>query len=93
MRLLPLFDGTGSVCKPFREAGWEIQSVDCDGRFGATIVTDKLQWDYSNEPTPNVIFSEFHVSNIHKRARLEGRGIMLWLIAWRKNNGKSLNTF
>ena len=57
MRLLSLFDGTGSICKPFRGAGWEIQSLDCDGRFGATVVTDILQWDYSTEPIPDVIFS------------------------------------
>jgi len=56
-RLLSLFDGTGSICKPFREAGWDISSLDCDGRFGATIVQDILQWDYSKEPTPDVIFS------------------------------------
>ncbi len=56
-RLLSLFDGTGSICKPFREAGWDIQSLDVDGRFGATIVEDILQSDYSKEPTPDVIFS------------------------------------
>ena len=42
-RLLSLFDGTGSICKPFREAGWEVQSLDVDGRFGATLVEDILQ--------------------------------------------------
>ena len=57
MRLLSLFDGTGSICAPFRAGGWEIQSLDCDGRFGATVVQDILLWDYSEEPTPDVIFS------------------------------------
>ena len=56
-RLLSLFDGTGSICKPFREAGWEIQSLDVDGRFNCTIQQDILQWDYSEEPAPDVIFS------------------------------------
>ena len=56
-RLLSLFDGTRSICKPFREAGWEVQSLDVDGRFGATIVEDILLWDYSQQPTPDVIFS------------------------------------
>ena len=56
-RLLSLFDGTGSICKPFREACWEIQSLDVDGRFGATIQEDILLWDYSQEPVPDVIFS------------------------------------
>ena len=55
-RLLSLFDGTGSITKPFKE-GWEVQSLDCDGRFGCTIVEDILLWDYSKEPTPDVIFS------------------------------------
>ena len=56
-RLLSLFDGTGSICRPFRQAGWEIQSLDVDGRFGATIVEDILLWDYTQEPVPDVIFS------------------------------------
>jgi hypothetical protein len=57
MRLLSLFDGTGSICKPFREAGWEVQSLDVGSRFGATIVEDILLWDYREEPTPDLIFS------------------------------------
>jgi hypothetical protein len=57
MRLLSLFDGTGSLTKPFRAAGWEVQSVDVDGRFGASVVQDILLWDFSEEPTPDVIFS------------------------------------
>ena len=56
-RLLSLFDGTGSICKPFREGGWEISSLDVDGRFNCTIQEDILQWDYSKEATPDVIFS------------------------------------
>ena len=56
-RLLSLFDGTGSITEPFRQAGWEIQSLDIDGRFGATVQQDILLWDFSQEPTPDVIFS------------------------------------
>ena len=56
-RLLSLFDGTGSITKAFREAGWEVQSLDLDGRFGATVQEDILLWDYSQEPTPDVIIS------------------------------------
>jgi len=56
-RLLSLFDGTGSICKNFREAGWEIQSLDIDGRFGATLIQDILLWDFQNEPVPDIIFS------------------------------------
>ena len=56
-RLLSLFDGTGSICKPFKERGWDVSSLDVDGRFGCTIQQDILLWDYSKEPTPDVIFS------------------------------------
>jgi hypothetical protein len=56
-RLLSLFDGTGSITQPFREAGWEVQSLDVDGRFGATIVQDILQWDYSTMGLFDVIIS------------------------------------
>ena len=55
--MLSLFDGTGSITIPFKNAGWEISSLDLESRFGATIVEDILQWDYSEEPTPDVIFS------------------------------------
>ena len=57
MRLLSLFDGTGSISKPFAEAGWAVQSVDTDGRHGATDVCDVRQWDYRAAPVPNVVFA------------------------------------
>ena len=57
MRLLSLFDGTGSICQPFLAAGWDCQRVDLNGKHGATVVCDIRQWDYSNEPIPDVIFA------------------------------------
>ena len=57
MRLLSLFDGTGSISKPFAEAGWEVQRLDIDGRHGATLVQDIRSWDYAQEPCPDVIFA------------------------------------
>ncbi len=57
MRLLSLFDGTGSLSKPFQEAGWEVQSLDIDGRHGATLVCDILTWDFSDEPYPDVLWA------------------------------------
>ena len=57
MRLLSLFDGTGSISKPFAEAGWEVQSLDIDGRHGATLVQDIRSWDYVQEPCPDVLFA------------------------------------
>ena len=75
-RLLSLFDGTGLICKPFRAAGWEIQSLDVDGRFGASIVEDILQWDYSTMGLFDVIFSGVPCEQ-HSQARTRGGpGIM-----------------
>ena len=56
-RLLSLFDGTGAITRPFREGGWEVQSLDIDGRHGATIVQNILEWDYSQEPPCDVLFA------------------------------------
>ena len=57
MKLLELFSGTGSVGKPWREAGHEVISVDVDGRFGADIVEDILQLSYCKLPVPDVIWA------------------------------------
>ena len=56
-RILSLFNGTGSITRPFEAAGWEVQSVDIDPTHAPTVCTDILQWDYSSEPTPDVIFA------------------------------------
>jgi len=58
MKLLNLFSGTGSVSIPWREAGHEVIDLDIDGRFGADIVVDILEWDYKDLPwIPDVIWS------------------------------------
>lgn len=44
-RLLELFSGTGSVGKVATEMGYEVISLDIDGR--ATINIDILKWDYT----------------------------------------------
>jgi hypothetical protein len=44
MRCLELFAGTGSVGDVFRNAGWEVVSLDRD--LPADIQTDILDWDY-----------------------------------------------
>ena len=56
-RLLSLFDGTGAISRPFREGGWDVQSLDIDGRFGATIVQNILDWDYTTEPACDVLIA------------------------------------
>ena len=55
LKLLELFSGTGSVGKPWREAGHEVTSVDIDGR--ADIVEDILQLSYCKLPVPDVIWA------------------------------------
>ena len=57
MRLLDFFSGTGSVGRPWREAGHDVTSVDLDGRFNPEICEDILQLNYCNLPVPDVIFS------------------------------------
>ena len=57
MRLLSLFDGTGSISRPFAAAGWEVQSLDIDGRHGVTLVQDIRFWDHAQEPCPDVLFA------------------------------------
>ena len=56
-RLLSLFDGTGSISRPFLEAGWEVQSLDLDGRYGATVCCDIRSWDYREEPPCDVLIA------------------------------------
>jgi site-specific DNA-cytosine methylase len=50
MKLLELFSGTGSVRKAVGERFSEIVSVDILPKFGATITTDILTWNYQVYP-------------------------------------------
>ena len=75
-RLLELFSGTGSLCKPFAEAGWEIVSLDLCGRHGPTIVCDIRSWDYSEEAPFDVLWAgcpctEYSVAKTRGRRDLQ----------------------
>ena len=56
-RILSLFDGTGSISSIFSDNGCYVQSLDIDGRFGATVICDIMKWDYTEEPFYDVIFA------------------------------------
>ena len=56
--LLELFSGTGSVGRPWREAGHRVDSVDLDSRHDPEVCEDILEWDYRRLDTqpPDVIW-------------------------------------
>ena len=76
-RLLSLFDGTGAISKVFRQGGWSVQSLDIDGRFGATIVQNILDWDYSQEPPCDVLIAGVPCEN-YSIANTRGKRNMLF---------------
>jgi len=48
IKMLECFAGTGSAGKVAKELGWEVLSIDIDGR--ADITMDILEWDYKKYP-------------------------------------------
>ena len=73
MKLLELFSGTGSVGRPFRDNGWDVVSVDLDGRFHPEVNEDILLWDYTQAQTPDVIWASppcelYSIAHRHKSA-------------------------
>lgn len=58
--MLSLFDGTGSICRPFAENGWSVRRLDIEDRHGADIVVDIRNWDPATEwsgSAPDVTFA------------------------------------
>ena len=76
-RLLSLFDGTGVLSRTFREGGWSVQSLDINDKFGATICTDILLWDYSQEPPCDVLIAGVPCEN-YSIANTRGKRNMLF---------------
>ena len=57
-RLLSLFDGTGAISRPFIDSGiWDVDRLDTDGKFGANIICDVREWDYTKEKPYDIIFA------------------------------------
>ncbi len=50
IKVLELFSGSGSVGKVCKEKGWEVLSLDLDGK--ADINIDILKWDYKKDYKP-----------------------------------------
>ncbi len=63
--LLELFSGTGSVGRPWREAGHRVDSVDLDSRYNPEECEDILEWDYRRLDTqpPDVIWASVPCEN------------------------------
>ena len=51
MRVLELFSGTGSVGKVCHEKGYDVISLDINGKADADITCDILHWNYRVYPT------------------------------------------
>ena len=71
MRLLELFSGTGSVGRPWREAGHEVISVDIDPRYSPEICEDILQLSYCKLAPVECIWSSPPCDQ-YSRARTRG---------------------
>ena len=61
--LLELFSGTGSVGRPWREAGHRVFSVDTNPHQAPEFCGDILTWDYKSLETPDVIWASVPCEN------------------------------
>jgi len=55
MRVLELFAGTGSIGKVCKKLGWEVVSLDIDGR--SDITCDIIEWDYTDQEPFDIIWA------------------------------------
>ncbi len=57
MLLYELFSGTGSIGRPWREAGHTVVAFDIDPRFNPEMLGDVMQVDYKSLPVPDVVWA------------------------------------
>ena len=55
--LLYFFSGTGSVGRPWREAGHKVISVDLDPRYNPEVCEHILSWAYKALETPDFVWA------------------------------------
>ena len=63
MFLLELFSGTGSVGRPWREAGHRVFSVDTDHRQAPEYCGDIMTWDYKSLEIPDAVWASVPCEN------------------------------
>ncbi len=61
--LLELFSGTGSVGRPWREAGHRVFAVDCDPPYAPEYCGAIMTRDYRSLETPDVIWASCPCEN------------------------------
>lgn len=54
--MLDLFSGTGGASRAFRDAGWEVVTVDNDPQHGADVAADLREWAWEGE-TPDLLWA------------------------------------
>lgn len=54
--MLDLFAGTGGASRAFREAGWEVVTVDNDPQHGTDVVADLRTWSWDG-PRPELLWA------------------------------------
>jgi hypothetical protein len=93
-RLLELFSGTGSIGKPWREAGHEVVSVDIDNKYHPEVCENILTWNYQSQTFLKPYGPVCRASNTASQGHvLKHREITTWRTAWLRKRLKSLSIF
>ena len=85
MRFLNLCSGTGSVSKPFRDAGWEVVGCDWCPRHDPTHVVELTSWECPYPPPVTLTLCgrpPIELNILARVPRQRPRGIWLGRIVW-----------